>query len=281
MTVKHLCIGHCCHDLVDDSFILGGSASYSSVLSRSWGLEASLLTSVGDDFLFHERFEKLGINIQNVPTDHTTVFHNKNIGNHRIQFLKSRANTITANVLLSRSQEYNIVQFCPIADEIDVDLLTAFPSSLKIATIQGFLRQWDEHGLVSLKEMNWQWLEHMDIIILSTEDIAEAPHYLNFIIDQCDHVIVTDNENGATVYFKNESHHFPAIPTQVIDATGAGDSFATAYTIDYYQNENITSACSFAHSAASCIIENIGLSHIPELSEILSRQEKYLSGLEA
>jgi len=279
MTIKHLCIGHCCHDLVDKSYILGGSASYSSLLSSSWGLDTCLLTSVGDDFLFQKRFEKLGINFQNVLADHTTIFYNQTIDNNRIQFLKSRANTITAEALSSSNLDYDIVQFCPIADEIAYDIFAVFPMSLKVASIQGFLRQWDEKGLVSLKEMNWQWLEHMDIIILSTEDIAEAPHYLNFIIEQCDHVIVTDNENGATVYYKNESYHYPSIPSQVIDATGAGDTFATAYAIDYYQNKNITSACSFAHSAASCIIENTGLSHIPQLSEILSRQKKYLSDL--
>ncbi len=279
MAVKHLCIGHCCHDLVDNSYILGGSASYSSVLSRSWGLDTSLLTSVGEDFLFQNRFENLGIDFQNVPADQTTVFYNQNIDNTRTQFLKSRANTITANAFPSNGREFDIVQFCPIADEIDFELFAAFPQSLKVASIQGFLRQWDENGLVSLKEMEWQWLSHMDIIILSTEDIAGAPEYLNHITEYCDHVILTDNENGATVYYKNEIHHYPAILTQLIDSTGAGDTFATAYAIDYYQNEDITSACSFAHSAASCIIEIIGLSHIPQLSEIQTRQNKYLANM--
>jgi len=276
-SIKHLCIGHCCHDLVEGSFILGGAASYSSLLSRAWGLETSLLTSVGDDFLFQNRFEEVGIEFHNVPANDTTIFQNEYMDNNRIQYLKSRAGIITADALHSERPDYDIVQFCPIADEIAPDLLVAFPRSLKMGSIQGFLRQWDKNGLVSLKEMNWKWLKQMDIVILSTEDIAEAPHYLNSIIEQCEHVIVTDGENGATVYFQNENYHYPAIKTRIVDATGAGDTFTTAYAIDYYENKNITSACSFAHSAASCIIENIGLGQIPNLSVILERKKKYLS----
>ena len=281
MTIKHLCIGYCCHDIVENSFILGGSASYSSLLSRTWGVETSLLTSVGDDFLFQSQFEKVDVDFQNVPADHTTIFHNQYSENKRIQYLKSRANLITEDALSSSHYDFDIVQFCPIADEIAFDLFTVFPTSLKVSSIQGFLRQWDKNGLVSLKEMDWEWLEHMDIIVLSTEDIAEAPHYLNFIIEQCDHVIVTDGEFGATVYYKNERYHYPSIKTEILDTTGAGDTFATAYALDYFQNKNITSACSFAHSAASFIIENIGLSRIPSITEIRSRQEKYLADIES
>ena len=280
MTIKHLCIGHCCHDLVDKSFILGGSASYSSLLAKTWGQDASLLTSVGKDFLFQYPFEKLGIKFHNVHAEQTTVFQNQYINNDRIQHLKSRASTITLDSHSLIPEDFQIVQYCPIADEIAYDLLLAFPKSLKVASIQGFLRQWNSNGLVSLKEMNWAWLKHMDIVILSTEDIAEAPHYLDLIIEQCEHVVVTDNEHGATVYYKKETYHYPSIKTDMVDATGAGDTFATAYVIDYYKNKSINSACSFAHSAASCIIENIGIQHIPKLSEIQKRQKKYLSDLD-
>ncbi len=280
-TIKHLCIGHCCHDLVDGSYILGGSASYSSFLSSAWGLETSVLTSFGKDFLFKDRFEELGIDLLNMPAEHTTVFQNTYLDNNRIQYLKSRAETITSAALASKNRDYDIVQFCPIADEIASDLFTIFPESLKVASIQGFLRQWDKTGLVSLKEMNWEWLKNMDIIFLSTEDIQEAPHYLNDIIAHCNHIVVTDNENGATVSYINESYHYPSIPTQVVDATGAGDTFATAYALDYYQQKNITSACAFAHSAASLIIETVGLSQIPKLEDIRARQKEYLSDTES
>lgn len=278
--IKHLCIGHCCHDWVGEAYILGGSASYSGFLSKAWSLDTSVLTSVGNDFLFFDRFENLGINLLNVPAEHTTVFHNKYMENYRIQYLKSRADTINSDHLAERRTDYDIVQFCPIADEIAPDIIELFPNSLKVASIQGFLRQWDNKGLVALKEMNWSLLKNVDIVFLSTEDIQEAPHYLKFIIAQCTHVIVTDNENGATAYYKNEAYHYPSIQTNSVDATGAGDTFATAYAIDYYLNKDITRACSFAHSAASLIIEHVGLSDIPQLSDIRSRQREYLSNIE-
>ncbi|MFG1711236.1 carbohydrate kinase family protein [Nonomuraea sp. M3C6] len=38
--------------------------------------------------------------------------------------------------------------------------------------------------------------------------------------------IVTEGANGVTVYSAGRTDHFPAIPTDVVDATGAGDAFA-------------------------------------------------------
>lgn len=38
-------------------------------------------------------------------------------------------------------------------------------------------------------------------------------------------IIATNNENGSTEYNKNGTLHQPAIPSQVVDTTGAGDAF--------------------------------------------------------
>ncbi|MEW1836593.1 PfkB family carbohydrate kinase [Nonomuraea angiospora] len=38
--------------------------------------------------------------------------------------------------------------------------------------------------------------------------------------------IVTEGANGVTVHSEGSAEHFPAIPTDVVDATGAGDAFA-------------------------------------------------------
>ncbi|MEV0614833.1 PfkB family carbohydrate kinase [Nonomuraea sp. NPDC050404] len=38
--------------------------------------------------------------------------------------------------------------------------------------------------------------------------------------------IVTEGANGVTVHSADGTHHFPAVPTEVVDATGAGDAFA-------------------------------------------------------
>ncbi|AQZ68595.1 Ribokinase [[Actinomadura] parvosata subsp. kistnae] len=38
--------------------------------------------------------------------------------------------------------------------------------------------------------------------------------------------IVTDGANGVTVHSEDGTHHFPALPTNAMDVTGAGDAFA-------------------------------------------------------
>ncbi|MCW5922029.1 MAG: hypothetical protein KIS77_06800 [Saprospiraceae bacterium] len=49
--MNFLSIGHTCHDRLDARNILGGTASYSSLVAqKQLGLKTSILTSVGNAF---------------------------------------------------------------------------------------------------------------------------------------------------------------------------------------------------------------------------------------
>ncbi|RVX37914.1 ribokinase/fructoselysine 6-kinase [Nonomuraea polychroma] len=58
----------------------------------------------------------------------------------------------------------------------------------------------------------------MRYLIGSRNDFSEIPEEAT--------AIVTEGAKGVTVYSPGKSDHYPAIPTDAVDATGAGDAFA-------------------------------------------------------
>ncbi|QIR13133.1 PfkB family carbohydrate kinase [Shewanella aestuarii] len=60
--------------------------------------------------------------------------------------------------------------------------------------------------------------------------------------DKLQHFIVTDGENGATVYSADGQQHVPAVPAKVVDTTGAGDNYAAGVIHGLCANKSITEA---------------------------------------
>lgn len=275
--INYLSIGHCCHDIKKAGYDLGGAASYSALVAKRLGKNPAVFTSVGTDFLFEEKFSDLKIPFINVPAEQTTVFENIYSDKGRTQFLHHRANTIGLEHCPDSLRSAEIVHLGLIADEFDFSSLPLLRGGLIGASIQGCLRQWDDNGLVSPKEMDWSLLQGIDIVIISDDDIAGMDSALDEILRYVDHVVLTLGEKGAKVFHKGKKHFFPSFPTNVVDTTGAGDVFSTAYHIEYQKSREVSTACIFAHCAASIICEGEGLSHLPSLEDVKKKVEKYKS----
>ena len=233
-----LIIGHLCHDRLPSGKIkLGGTAAYAGLLAKKMGAEVTILTSVGLDFSFYELFKKEGISLINIPATETTVFENiyPEDGSERTQFLHARAATIYSQHIPGDLAVPDMVLFCPIADEVDLNLLAYFPDSLKAATIQGWLRDWNEEGLVRPKAMIWKGLAPLDLLVFSDTDMLDFENHIPLIADFVPIVIMTRGRNGVRVFQKNKTKDFPTEPIEVKDATGAGDSFAMAFLLEYFK----------------------------------------------
>ena len=275
--VGYLCIGHCCHDLVGGGHILGGTAAYAGLVAQRLGLNVGILTSVGPEFEFSRVFEEHGVQFCSKTAQKTTVFENIYHSDIRTQFLHERAETLYPADVPEVWKTAGIVQFCPIADEVDFSLLRAFPGALTAATIQGWLRRWDEKGKVSPKAMDWQQLVSVDIIVMSDADIAGFESAIPEIASCVRVLVITQGAHGARVFCNGSELFFPSFPVQETDATGAGDVFATAFILKYAEKKDITEASSFAHVAASFVVEGVGINNMDALGKIQERLEKYQS----
>ncbi len=255
-----LFVGHVCLDKVGEDFVLGGTASYAALLARNFLDNIGLVTSTAEDFSALTQFEE--IQLLRIPASENTVFENKQVNQQRIQWLHSRAATLEAtNVmqLLHNFEKPPILFLCPIANEVDLSIARAFPQALKVCTIQGCLRNWDFSGRVFAKAMEWTQLSGIDLVILSEEDLNGHKDWLQKICQQVPLVVMTHGKEGATAYAREQTTHYPAWPTTEVDATGAGDTFATAFVIHYQQTGELASAMAYAHAAASLNVEVKGL----------------------
>lgn len=79
----------------------------------------------------------------------------------------------------------------------------------------------------------------------------------------CSNTIVTYGAQG--VMF--EANVYNAIPTEVADVTGAGDTFLAALVYDYLHTKDIPSAIEFAIAASTVTIQHVGV-YAPTLKEI-------------
>lgn len=275
--VQYLCIGHCCHDLAESGPVLGGTASYASLAAARLGLETGILTSVGPDFEFFSVFEARGIQVCAKPADKTTVFRNIYRGGIRTQYLHARASGLYPADVPDIWKNAPIVQFCPIAGEVDFSLLRAFPGALRAATIQGWLRQWDDKGIVTPRVMDWQRLAALDIAVMSDADIAGFEAAIPEIASCVRVLAITQGARGARVFLAGREHFFPSFPVREVDATGAGDVFATAFILKYAEKRDIAGAAAFAHVAASFVVEGRGIDNLDALEKIQERLKQYQS----
>ena len=84
-------------------------------------------------------------------------------------------------------------------------------------------------------------------------------------------VVLTKGKNGATLYDNNQIIESPAYSAKEVDPTGAGDVFAAAFLINYYETGSPISALNFEHCVASFAVEGKGLTNIPTPDQVNNR----------
>lgn len=76
-------------------------------------------------------------------------------------------------------------------------------------------------------------------------------------------VILKLDADGALVWQGGEAHHVPPATDKLVDATGAGDSFAGAFLAKYLRGESAVESARFATSVSAWVIEHLGARPAP------------------
>ncbi len=85
------------------------------------------------------------------------------------------------------------------------------------------------------------------------------------IKSECTGLIITRGANGAEA--KHHEFKSPAVKVEVIDVTGAGDTFLSALTYMYLETKDIKIAIEFANRASAVTVQHLGC-YAPKLEEI-------------
>ena len=87
-------------------------------------------------------------------------------------------------------------------------------------------------------------------------------------------VLVTLGKDGVCYHDGQQVIYVPGMPTQVVDTTGAGDTFNGALASGLVQGTDLQSAIRFANMAASLSVGKFGAQGgMPTMQEVVARVE--------
>lgn len=274
-----LLIGHVTRDLIGDGpeegHRLGGTVSFAAVVALQLGRNPTIITRAATADDVAELPE--GVDVHLLHSAGTTTFANIYTPSGRIQYCFTPAPPILAEDVPSTLHKPNAVLLGPLVNEIGPDVAELFnhDETLVVAVPQGWMREWDETGRVHAKR--WEnaadILQHVDVLVLSLEDIDFDLNRLTPFFDYVSLVVVTEYRDGSTVYTRQEDGRItevkiPPRPANELDPTGAGDTFATAFMIRLQETGDPHESARFANITASMSVEAEGVKGIPTRREV-------------
>jgi sugar/nucleoside kinase (ribokinase family) len=232
--IDYLVIGHICRDLTPAGPVIGGTAAYAAATARVLGCRTAVVTSYadGDDW---QTFLP-DVTIYALPSPRTTTFENVYTPQGRIQTVHAVASTITASDIPLAYRRPQIAHIGPVANEVEPSVAALFSNSMIGLTPQGWMRAWDEQGHVTAQGMQdaQELLPLAAATFISDQDLI-SPTMLDEFRDLSRILVLTQGAAGSIVYFGDQALSFPAPHVRVVDETGAGDIFATAYMVRLHQ----------------------------------------------
>jgi hypothetical protein len=265
--INYLIIGHITRDLTPDGPRLGGTVTYSGLTAQALGLRVGIVTSWGAEL----PLGKLkNIPIINYPTEHSTTFENIYTQKGRIQIVHTIAPHLDYHMIPEPWRQAPIVHLGPIAQEVEPSLVRHFPTSLVGITPQGWLRCWDETGLVKVCE--WPestfTLQQSGAAIISIDDVMNDENWIEEMASAARILVVTEGAAGSRVYWNGDVRRFRPPQVEEVDPTGAGDIFAAAFFARLYLTRDPWESARFANQIAAISMTRRGLDGIPTHEEV-------------
>jgi sugar/nucleoside kinase (ribokinase family) len=216
-----------------------------------------------------------GVLVARVPAEYTTCFVNEYRDGRRRQTIESVAEKLTYEQILPEWRNPRVVHFGPLNQEFDAALINRFPRSLIGVTPQGWMRAWDERGLV--RPIQWadadRVLPRADVVIISEHDVADHSVIEDWA-RRARLLVVTLGERGCDVHKPGEPvYHSAAFKSAVeLDPTGAGDVFAASFLWHLHSSGgDWRTAADWANCAASFAVEKRGVAGVPKLADVEKR----------
>ena len=265
--IDYLVIGHLTRDLTPAGPRMGGTAAYSALTARALGLRVGIVTSVGPE---DPPPALEGVQIVSIPSEYSSTFENIMTPKGRIQYLYHVATSLDISMIPGAWRKTPIVHLGPVAQEVEPNLVRYFPDSLLGVTPQGWLRKWNKEGHVQPCE--WPEarfvLEHASAAIISVEDVQGDENRIEEMASSSRILVVTEAPGGARVYWNGDLRRFRPPEVKEVDATGAGDIFATVFFSRLHATHDPWEAARYANQLAAISVTRPGLEGVPTYEEV-------------
>lgn len=268
-TRTYLAIGHVTRDRrPDGSFTRGGTVLYAAATARRFGWETLVLTACDRSSEPPDVLEDGNWHV--IDSNATTTFRNESGPSGRGQVIEAVARGIGRDSVPRRYNGADLVHLAPVANELGIEVAREFPKAFRVATLQGWLRKWDAAGIVTPRK----WLEADSVLpllkaaVLSIEDIEGGWSFAESWASKVPVLVVTQDEQGCTVFHEGRRDHIRSRPAQEVDATGAGDVFAAVFFILLFETGDVVRSAALANVAASMSVEHYGIDGIPSRRDV-------------
>lgn len=255
----------------------GGNALYSAIGAHIWSEEVGIVALVGQDYpkAHLDRLAQAGFNLDGVrridhPSFHVWILHEGNGRRQIVYRLDSGDNQHLDPEPEDVPAEYRksavAAHICPILGSSQAALQRALIGNglsvyLDLIQIQGQIDVNEGHDIE-------RWPD-LTALLPSIEEVqaiwGNLP--LNQLLDEFREVApsiaaVKMGSRGALVMHGAETYHVPAFPVDVLDATGAGDTFCGGFMAGMESAGDPIEAAIRGTVSASFAIEDFGALHV-------------------
>jgi sugar/nucleoside kinase (ribokinase family) len=292
MTVRVLCIGDVMLDVITKISVMpdkinygsdtpskisthggGAAGNVASWLTRT-DARATIVGHVGDDAAgsaLMSEFDALGVHHENLMVDKGSsgvVVVLVDPTGERTMFPDNGANSGLHIGDLPELDGYNAVYlsgYSPL-DPLSRPGVLAMISKIKEVGLPIYFDPASVGGMmeVSLDEVK-SWIRLMDVILLNEEEAiyltgeTDPEKALESLLLECETVVIKRGSQGAIGKTRGSILvSVPAIPTEVVDTTGAGDSFAAGFIAQYAVTNNMQHSLEAGAAVAARCVAIVG-----------------------
>ena len=265
--LDYLVIGHLTCDMAPGGNRLGGTAAYSALTAKALGMRTGIVTAWAGELPL-EPLEN--IQIHSIPAQKSTTFENVYTPGGRVQILHEQAPHIIPDNVPEQWRRSSIIHIGPVAQEVDAPPWEGFSPNLMALTPQGWLRNWNEQGRISACpwKNSAKALAVAGAVVISVEDVDGDEDEIERMSLACRILAVTEGPAGARLYWHNDLRRFHAPPKKEVDATGAGDIFASAFFVRLNATRDPWESARFATQLAAISVCRTGLDGVPTQKEV-------------
>ncbi len=303
MTFNLVGIGNPVYDIIitpairTDGRVLSGCSTNACLVAKRLGMsKVGLIGSVGRDF--SERFQldmkKYGIETSlNAESERTggfrLVYDTK--GDRTLEAL-AVAEKITSKSIPEEFLDSNFFLIGPILGEVDFELIKYIRTSTSSTIFldpQGLVRSIGTDGKIIHKCDTDQFRKIAELVDFVKPNEHESETITGeanpmLALDQLHELgvkvpIVTLADRGSVLLDSGHVFHIPAFQTRAIDPTGAGDTYAGSFIVEYDGTRSIVESALFASAAASIKVEQVGPDFHITQEEARRRKDEIRGGL--
>lgn len=254
--------------------IPGGKGANQAVAAAKLGADVTLLGCVGEDAFGNEltqHLQKQGVQteyIQTIPSTSTGVASITLCDGDNSIIVVPGANHQLTPEMISQNEKI-IVSADMLLLQLEIPLKSVMkaaelahqhqiPIILNPAPMQKLPKQ------LILQATYITPNEHELESLLASSDLSKEEK--EALIQKC---IVTKGSKGVQLYHNGKKQQIHGYPVEVIDSTGAGDTFNGALAVSFSKGISIMESCQFANAAAALSVTKLGAqSGMPTLKEV-------------